>query len=168
MANQGGVPSTFGMRHRIVLTPLALGAPLSWKKTVMSVINVWLAFQVLTLESVVILSLLMAAALRDLVKGSALQFKVHLDRDINFVAAETRRAARAHPRASTRCRVRSNYGWQAIRALPATCDGAVAKVAPDPDSHGGRNRGPRSPTGQVDYDDTAPVSYTHLTLPTKA
>ena len=52
--------------------------------------------------------------------------------------------------------MRSNYGWQAIRALPATCDGAFAKVAPDPDSHGGRNRGPRSPTGQVDYDDTAP------------
>ena len=46
--------------------------------------------------------------------------------------------------------------WQAIRALPATCGGAFSKVAPDPDSRGGRNRGPRSPTGQVDYDDTAP------------
>lgn len=44
--------------------------------------------------------------------------------------------------------------WQAIRALPETCAGAFKQSPPDPTRHGGRNRGPRSPDGQVDYDDT--------------
>ena len=44
--------------------------------------------------------------------------------------------------------------WQAIRDLPDTCAGTFAQAPPDPALHGGRNRGPRSPGGQVDYDDT--------------
>ena len=48
--------------------------------------------------------------------------------------------------------------WQAIRALPETCAGAFAQSPPDPARHGGRNRGPRSPDGQVDYDDDGAVS----------
>ena len=58
----------------IVLTLLALGAPLSWKKTVLSCINVWLGFQVITLESTVVLAIakqqVVTQSLRDFVAGN--------------------------------------------------------------------------------------------------
>ena len=57
----------------IMLTLVALGCPLSWKKTVMSCTNIWLGFQVLTLETKVILAqskqVAVTAALRSLIAG---------------------------------------------------------------------------------------------------
>ena len=59
----------------IVMTLLALGAPLSWKKTVLSCINVWLGFQVIALESTVVLAIakqqVVTKSLRNLKKRKA-------------------------------------------------------------------------------------------------
>lgn len=63
----------------IIMTLVALGAPLSWKKTVLSCINIWLGFQVITRESTVILALakqqVVVKSLRHLIAGNVMAFK---------------------------------------------------------------------------------------------